>query len=204
MLPPDPLPPDAPPQADPPSDLEQFAVEVAKELIAIRQSMPAAAEPALAPIVNVTTPEVVVNVAPAELPAQSIAPVFNVPAAEVIVNVAPAGPAISLNAQNVGLAFEITPMVDAIATVSTAIAANDVTTVLQSLVTHTQGQVSAMQDQARATAALAANMALQVEATSAMAASVAQLAKAMLAPRSIVTDSAGQPVGISIDRKRIQ
>ena len=176
-------------------DARAIGNTIGKNIVAMRKaqapaltlptSVPAPVVNVAPPIVNVTTPDVVVNVAPAavaapiieiQAAAAALPPIVNVTTPEVVVNVAPAPvqsvpapvvnvapPIVNVTTPEVVVNVDLSSIAAAIATLTKVVAENN----------------AAMFAQADALTALAA---------------------AMTAPRSLVLDNTGKPVGIKFDK----
>ncbi len=192
-----------PARVDPPedvsadqSDIEKLAELVADQLVEIRKSIPAASEPAQAPVVNVTTPPAQVDV---HVP-QAAAPIFNVPVPEVNVSVSPPGAAINLNTETITLTADIAPVVEAIQ----AGFAGAVEAIREGFAAMRADAASGVEGAGQRSAALVDAIKSFGEQISEQQKSLNSMASALTAPRRIETDAAGQPIGIRIDRRSVQ
>ncbi len=175
----DPVPPNSGPAVD---DIEALGEAVAEEFLAtrrqiqeVRELIQPAAEP-LAPIVNVQSAVPAITVSPADNPA----PIVNVETAAPVINVMPAAaPSFNFHADSASVGF-------------------DIATVAEPLVAMAAGQLAGNEGIQAALMAVAKAMDLQTASITRLADQVAAQGRALLAPRRIVTDAAGKPIGVTV------
>lgn len=178
-------------------ELDKFGELVAEQLLEIRKAIPAPQEP-IAPVVNVSATAPVVNVSPAELPAPTYAPVINVEAAAPQINVQPAGPVINLQTERMELGFSIEAVVAALGTMTEAISTGQAD--IKQMAAELKQQGAAFLELGSAMAQQAEALNRQADSNEGTVAALRTLTQAMLAPRSLVLDDNGQPIGVVVKR----
>jgi hypothetical protein len=169
------------------SDLETFAEEIAAFVERKLSALPAPEKP-VAPVINVAPAAATVEVSVPQQPTpvvnvETVAPNITVEATAPIVNVATPAPQVSIENHPASITVQPTPPAQvAIDMALVARAIGDQTFAMQSDAGSVQSKLDGL-----------------IAATNAMTSAIKDLAAAMTAPKTIVTDASGKPVGVRVN-----